>query len=299
MSKRNKLSSAEQQTILELIETTIPFVQKVVALMGQENYAKFIRIIKAWKRRLALYYTDVRNYDGKYSAIFLDNVIALIEEYHELANARYGEIIKKHPELITRMNAGTQSLVVSSIVEPAIEVVPVEYQELSQSNVFEARDKAVEIAVTKQSWKPKGEESRGAIFISQVYFMLDAIEYATHYYRKALLYHAKRLAQREKFPKYWQNYVNYKLSIGELPVAFEVKLTLEEKIIEELEKKYPKAVYYKSLAKKFEMKEQRILHTLARMLAHRKILKLKKGYYLFNAPEKKNSLEKKEKKEEK
>jgi len=279
------MSRDERSIILELLETTIPFNLKVIALMGEKKYKDFLRIRNDWKRRLAKYFTDVQNFDGSYSAVFLDNLLPLIEEYHEEANARYGEIIKNQPEMITRSSAGTQSLVISKITEENMNIVPVEYLELSESTVFDARTKAVEIAVTKNTWKPSGDEARGPVFISQVYFMLESIEYARVYYKKALQYHSERQSNSEKYSDYWVMFTNYMLSRDQIPQEFKPssKFTLEEKILSYLDDRSPHSAHYKEIAENLGEKPKDVALSLGRLLVRGQIAKIDKGIYSFKA----------------
>jgi len=281
------ISKDERRTLVEILETTIPFRQKVVALMGRDNYIKFMKIREAWKRRVMKYYTNIENFDGKYIAIYIENMFAIIEEYHELANARYGEIIKNHPEMITRMSAGTQSLLLNQIIDESIEIKEVEYLEISESTVFDAKSKALEIFTTGQSWKPKGDEARGPIFISMVYFMLETLAFAMEYFKKTLFYHSKRHLNPKKYPVYWEQFTAYILEFGftAKPLhyistdAFSGELTKD--ILTYLQYFYPESIHYQKVSEALGAEIGTVSKLLSDLVQKEQVVRTKRGYYQF------------------
>jgi len=199
-------SPEEKKTIVELLETTLSLSDKIASRMGKQNYLRFIKSYNTWKDLIKKHYKDTRNFDGRYSLIFLENCIGLIEEYHYLAIANYGEVTKDNPELQTKLAAGVQGIMMSKIKEQ-MEIVPVQYSEISEKTSFDALNQALEIFLSKKGWKPDKYDPRGFIYISMIIYLLDALAFAKLYYFKSLKYHI--LQQSKSFEEnkdYWEQF---------------------------------------------------------------------------------------------
>ena len=281
-----KLSRDESKTLLEALETTISPVQKVSALMGEKRFNNFVEVRREQKRLLSdNYLKDIQNFDGHYSAIYLNISIPFIVEYHEEANARFATLVQNNPELVTRFSAGTQSLILGKLVQEKIEVIDVEYFEISQKTAFEPITQAIAIAINGEKWKPKGDEARGPIYVSQVFYMVADIEFAFKCYDEAILYNAIRQANPAKYPKYHQNLNSYMLSQGKKVSQFNPfkKYTVEEKILKFLKKIYPKSINYLKLSEELEEDSQQINRQLGRSLKKGLVEKIERGVYRLKA----------------
>jgi len=198
MSRRG-LDSDEKKTIIEILETSIPAINKVVALMGKENYLTFVRVYNNWKKLLEKYYTKPINYDGKLCFAFLENVLAIIEQYFDLANSNYAEVVEDNATLITRLLSGTQAILISEM-KGQYDVVPVKYDELAKNTELIPRTIAVKHFLKDETWTPKG--NLGPVLLVEVYFMLDALAYAYGKYIESLIYHAKKRRNLKDDPNY-------------------------------------------------------------------------------------------------
>ncbi|MHA1305503.1 MAG: hypothetical protein ACTSPI_17525, partial [Candidatus Heimdallarchaeaceae archaeon] len=241
--------------------------------------------VKAWKRRTMMFFTSVQNFDGSYAGVFLDNVMGLIEQYHDKALARYGEIIKDNPEMITRMSAGTQSLLLSRITEEIIDIENVPYMELSKDSTFSPKSKAIDIFMNDETWKPKGEEARGPLFISQVFFILDALNFAYKYYIKSLLFHAERQSNPKKYPDYKEEYSNYIFTNYDqeaIPFNQNNEITLKDQLLQFLAKIYPQSIDLDSLSESFAKPKNYISSIISRLVKADLITRVENGIYIYN-----------------
>ena len=194
-----KLDNDEKRTIIEILETSIPAINKVVALMGKENYLTLMRVYNNWKKLLDKYYTKPINYDGKLCFVFLENVFGIIEQYFDLANSNYAKVVEDNATLITRLLSGAQAILISTM-KGQRNVIPVKYDELSKDTDIIPRTVAIKIFLENKDWKPQG--NMGPLLIMQVYFMLDALAYAYNKYKESLIYHAKKRKNLKKDPEY-------------------------------------------------------------------------------------------------
>lgn len=280
------LSRDDKRIYIEAIETTVSHELKVSALMGKKNYSRLIDAINTWKRLINTYYTDIPNFDGSYIFLYFDNAFGLIKEYHDGAYANYGDIIQNNPEMITRLSAGTQSVIIGRISEDSIDIKPVEYMELSETTDFDPLYKAMRIFENKESWKASGDEARGPLYVSQVCLYLEIIVIGFTMFEKTMRYHAERQANPKKYPDYHKQFIFYLLSQGKpfipfKPISQTNNSTTEEKILDYLELIFPESIHYLKLSELLNGNPYKINSQLGRLLKKELIERTEKGIYQF------------------
>lgn len=217
MRDMSKGSSKEDKTILELIETSVPLIDKISARMGKKGYTNFKNAIDGFKRRLKCFYTDIANFDGKYVFIYLENVIGLVMQYHQLAVANYGEVVEGNVEYMTRLSTTLQGVIMSKLHDQ-MDIIDVKYSKVSSTSELEPLTKALEIFMTGVVWKPDPKAIGGFLYVSMVIFILDAFAFAELFLVKSMIYHSKQMSKSfEDNQDYWNQLRAYCLGVKPFP----------------------------------------------------------------------------------
>jgi len=280
------MSRDYKRIYIEAIETTFSHELKVSALMGKKNYNRLTNALNTWKRLIHTYYTDIANFDGRYIFLCFDNAFGLINEYHLGAYANYGDIIKDNPEMITRLSAGTQSVIIGRISEDSIDIKPAKYMELSETTDFDPLYKAMRIFENKESWKAEGDEARGPLYVSQVCFYLEIIVIGFHIFKKSMRYHAERQTNPKKYPDYQKQFIFYLLSqdkpfIPFKPILTNTKLTKSEKTLAYLKQIHPESIHYATLSDVLLEEHVTVRKILSILFKKGLVEKTERGIYRF------------------
>jgi len=242
------MSTSEERSIIELLETTVPIKQKFSGLLGLKDHEEFINLLDSWKNRVVNGYKEVWNFDGKLIALFLYQVDNVIEYYHDLAISKYGEQIKDKPDILTKHSAGAQSVLLNKI-KGSMDVIPVEYDAISKESVTHPVARANEVFLNGKKWTPKAKANHGFVYISEVYYFLDVRIFAYHYYKLSLEYHSQKYAEGESDPEYWGQLMTYLYQQNPEAPAFRpakvpdkvmesIKTKLKKELAEEEKKQY-------------------------------------------------------------
>lgn len=181
------------KNIFENLPSTIPVPQKISAFLGQRKYMEFLRKIDEWKRLIRDNYKEPWNHDGKSSALFLTYTLNLVTYYHNLAIAKFGEIVSSSPELLTKISATVQSIIMQEI-KAGLSFKTVEYDPLSEKSTIDPLTIAQKMFNKEKHFEKFSNPNKsmiGHIYYHLIYWYYNLYNFAYTYYIKSLKYHIR------------------------------------------------------------------------------------------------------------